>query len=69
MVKNITLDELKNALDAGEVDYLIDARSPEEFAKAHIEGAMNVPAAEAEKGKGLPQEKDARIVFYCNDPQ
>lgn len=42
---------------------LVDVRSPEEFAKGHIEGAVNAPVdtiGERELGA-----KDAELVLYC----
>jgi rhodanese-related sulfurtransferase len=45
---------------------LVDARSPREFAQAHILGAVNIPAerTRAEAAR-LPRHKDTPIVFYC----
>jgi phage shock protein E len=42
---------------------LVDVRSPDEFAAQHIEGAVNVPAAEvASHDFG---GKDKAVVLYC----
>lgn len=45
---------------------LVDARSPAEFEKAHIAGAINVPAerTKAEAAR-LPRDRRTPIVFYC----
>lgn len=44
---------------------LIDVRDPEEFAKEHIAGAINIPAASfAALSSGL--EKEKRVIVYCN---
>ena len=45
MVEEISAAELKELLDAGEVQ-LIDVRQPEEFAFAKIEGAKLIPLGE-----------------------
>ena len=45
MVEEISATELKELLDAGEVQ-LIDVRQPEEFAFAKIEGAKLIPLGE-----------------------
>lgn len=50
------------------MDYVIvDVREPEEYAKGHVEGAINIPPADlmagAEKLKDVP--KDANIILYC----
>lgn len=45
----------------------VDVREPEEYAKGHVEGAINLPPADlmagAEKLKDVP--KDATIILYC----
>lgn len=45
---------------------LVDARSPAEFAAAHIEGAVNVPHDALESRlDALPADRDAVVVVYC----
>ncbi|MCA8916374.1 MAG: rhodanese-like domain-containing protein [Planctomycetes bacterium] len=68
MIKDIGRDELKRALDSSQIEYLFDARGEEAYEKAHILGAESLPADKAEQGVGLPNNKDARIVFYCTEP-
>jgi hypothetical protein len=68
MIKEISRDDLKRALDNSEIEYLFDARDEESYEKAHILGADSLPAANAEHGVGLPANKAARIVFYCDEP-
>jgi len=51
----------------GERFLLLDVRQPEEFAKAHIEGATLVPLAELEARLGeLAAWKDGRVVAHCH---
>jgi len=45
-VEEISTDELKRKLDAGENVQIIDIRSPSSFDQGHIPGAENVPMAE-----------------------
>ncbi len=45
----------------------IDVREPEEFARGHVQDAINIPPAEimsgADKLKDVP--KDTPLVLYC----
>lgn len=62
----VTMDQLKQRMTAGEVT-VIDVRPYEEYATAHIPGALSLPVAElAERLKDLP--KDRIIVAYCRGP-
>ena len=54
-------DELKKELDAGKI-LIIDVRTPEQFQKETIPGAINIPLAELE-GHLKKMSKDAYIVF------
>lgn len=46
MVEELTPEEVKEKLDAGEDVQVVDIRSPEEYEDGHIPGAINVPMAE-----------------------
>lgn len=57
--------ELRERLNRGEELVLIDVRSADEFAAAHIDGAMNIPAGELAARIGeFPC--DVTIVTVCN---
>lgn len=44
--------------------YLLDVRTPEEFAEGHVPGAKNIPVADiAERAAEVP--KDRPVVVYC----
>lgn len=47
--------------------YIIDVREPEEFAKGHVDGAINVPPMELMNGTSkldaIP--KDSEVILYC----
>ena len=46
MVEEISTDDVKEKLDAGEEVQVVDIRSPEQFAAGHIPGATNIPMNE-----------------------
>ncbi|MFH1020545.1 MAG: rhodanese-like domain-containing protein [Pseudomonadota bacterium] len=65
--QTISTGELKNLLDSGERVITVDARNPEEYQEVHIKGAINIPEKQfAEQSDQLPNDKTARIIFYCN---
>ena len=64
--QQITPQEAKNIMDT-ESDYIIiDARTEEEFATGHIEGAILIPEYEiADRAEAELPDKDALILVYC----
>lgn len=48
LTRHMTVKELKELHDKGVALQLVDVRSPQEFAEAHIPGAVNVPMEEVE---------------------
>lgn len=44
---------------------LVDVRTPEEFARGHIEGAVNIPVSDIEARLGELGDKQGPIVLYC----
>ena len=58
--------DLKVAVEAGENVVVIDARSPEAFAREHIPGAINLPhrAMSAETAAAI--DPAALVVTYCD---
>ena len=68
MPTDISRDELKQAIENNEVDYVFDARGHGEYNKEHIKGATSLPADDAVRAIGLPEKKRDMIVFYCTDP-
>ncbi len=56
--------ELKRRLDAGEPLTLLDVRTPAEFEKSRLAGAIHIPLGALRKRHGeLPRDKD--LVVYC----
>lgn len=64
--EQITPQEAKTIMDT-ETDYvIIDARTTEEFAEGHIEGAVLIPEYEiAERAETELPDKDALLLVYC----
>ena len=62
----ITAEEAKAMMDKGNVT-VVDVRTAEEYAGAHIPGAILVPLdsiAEGQMPEALP-DKDATLLIYC----
>jgi rhodanese-related sulfurtransferase len=55
--------ELHRMLKSGENINVIDVRESEDFAKGHIQGAINLPKSEWSSLNGL--SKDKTNVVYC----
>ena len=64
--EQITQEEAKKIMDSGVEYNLIDARTDEEFAQGHIEGAILIPEYEiANRAEKELPDKDALILVYC----
>jgi sulfur-carrier protein adenylyltransferase/sulfurtransferase len=62
----ITVDELKDMMDAGKDFELIDVREPNEFEIVSIPGARLIPKDEILSGRALAQlPNDKPIVLHC----
>ena len=63
-VPRIAPSVLKERLDAGDSLLVVDARSSDEYAAAHIPGAISLPLSDLEaRMDELP--RDQEIVLYC----
>jgi molybdopterin/thiamine biosynthesis adenylyltransferase/rhodanese-related sulfurtransferase len=64
--KQVSLEELKRRLDAGEKMTLVDVREKDEVRAGFIPGAISIPRGflEIQSEQKLP-DKNARIVAYC----
>jgi len=69
-----TIEEVRAALDAGTLDFLIDVRDAGEYRKEHVPGARNVSRGMLElkldpnapmPDQDLAGRWDASIVVYC----
>jgi phage shock protein E len=62
-IRRVSVDEVKRRRDVGDPVTVIDVRSPEAFAAAHITGALSVPLrAVLDRTHELPRDRD--IVLY-----
>lgn len=65
-MRDISVQEVKQAIDQGEQIILLDVRSPEELLHGKIEGAINVPVDKiAEQIESVIPDKSATIYVYC----
>lgn len=62
-VARITLTDAKAALDAGDAVF-VDVRGEEQYAEAHIPGALSLPLLEIEQRAG-ELSPDAELILYC----
>ena len=66
MVTQIDRDELKQKLDHPKKSILVDALPPEYFRKAHLPGAINIPAEQVQnRALELIPNKDIELIIYC----
>ena len=65
-VKNLTAKEAKELMDRGEA-VVVDVRTEEEYAQAHIPGAVLLPneAIDAQTARELLPDREALILVYC----
>lgn len=64
MVREMTLEQLQDALATRGVHAIYDNRGPGSYGARHIKGALNLTVPDAALGKGLPADKAAMLVFY-----
>jgi rhodanese-related sulfurtransferase len=63
LVTNLSPEEVKAGLDAGEI-LLIDVREPDEIAAERIPGGVDAPLRSFDP-TALPDPAGKRVVFYC----
>ena len=64
--QQITPEEAKKIMDTEKEYVIIDARTEEEFAEGHIEGAILIPEYEiAHRAQKELPDKNALILVYC----
>lgn len=61
----LRVSDLEAELAAGGDLFLMDVRSPDEYAEGHIEGAVNIPMNTVADSLALLPNLDANIVVYC----
>ncbi len=66
MYQQITAEEAKKIMDAGEEHIILDTREQDEFDEGHIPNAILIPYTEIEnKAEEMLPDKDAQILVYC----
>ena len=58
--------DLKVAREAGERITVIDARSPQAFAREHIPGAVNIPHRQMSPATTAAIDRGGLVVTYCD---
>jgi rhodanese-related sulfurtransferase len=65
----ISLDQFKKLIARGQ-GMILDARNKEDYVKAHVPHARNVPAIDVDQyfEQLAPIPRDTLIIIYCNNP-
>jgi rhodanese-related sulfurtransferase len=64
----ISRDELKQKLDAGDEFVIVDALAPMSFAHSHLPGAINLPPAWVDdRGPQRIPDLGTELVVYCTN--
>ena len=66
MQNTLTREELKQHIEKNDELTLVDALAEEDFKKAHLPGALNIPVDQvAARAAQILRDKNAFIVTYC----
>lgn len=66
MIAQMSRDDLKTRLDAGEIVTIVEALPEEYYRQAHLPGALLLPHDQVDAlAPALLPDKDATIVVYC----
>lgn len=61
----VSEDNLSGMIEAGEDFFLLSARKAEDYAKGHIQGAVNIPFGKDMMANLSAVPKDKKVVVYC----
>jgi rhodanese-related sulfurtransferase len=73
-IEAVSARDVRDSLDSGQVDLVVDVREPKEWEGGHVPGAINVPRGMLElradpespaTDPTLSADKDARVIVYC----
>lgn len=66
-VREIDVNALQDALDAGQVPVLVDVRSAEEYAEGHVPGTTLLPLPELQQRwqELLPYRDQGEVFLIC----
>lgn len=63
---SISSSELSQRIAAGDAPVILDVRSPGEFERGHVPGAINIAYSEVADRLGeLEQARSGEVVVYC----
>jgi hypothetical protein len=66
LFKNLTVEEVKRALDQQEKVLIVDNRTSQEYREGHIPTAINIPPQDFSSLRNhLPEDRNVALVFYC----
>jgi rhodanese-related sulfurtransferase len=65
--KRIDRDGVQRLVAAGA--QLVDVLSPEEYADAHIDGAINIPLKRLDRQSAGALDRTVPVITYCHDFQ
>lgn len=65
LYEEITAEEAKERLESSDNILLLDVRTPEEYAGAHIPGSKSLPLDRLGSGISKIADKDTEIIVYC----
>ena len=67
----ISADDLRRKLDAGEQFVLVDALAPMVYAHSHLPGAINLPPTAVDESVAAKRigDRTTEIVVYCSSPE
>ena len=64
MIEQVSAAELRDAVERGKSLQLIDVRAPREYARGHVDGAINIPVGEL-TGRAGELQRDAPTAVMC----
>jgi predicted sulfurtransferase len=64
-VPRISLEQLKEKLDAGADIVIVDVRSKEDFDEGHISGAVSIPWQREMEARYTELPRDKEVITYC----
>jgi rhodanese-related sulfurtransferase len=66
MVTEITREELQQKLEHPKKSVVLEALAPDEYRRAHIPGALNIPPDQVRAlASELIPRKDLEVIVYC----
>jgi rhodanese-related sulfurtransferase len=69
MITEITRDELQQKLEHPRNSVVLDALPPDEYRRAHIPGALNLPPDQVHAlASELVPRKELEVIVYCDGP-